>query len=490
MGCTPAMLGCDNLPVNSLRCYKGAPRLEGRIVHAQSESRASQRSSRSGDPEGLVRPQGDLRSLRRARPGAGAAHSSDSLRGRGGGSRDVPRGVEARPRVQPSPRRNRRLGADHRPQPGDRPAASRRRCRAVQGNCHRGRQRTGAVAGSARSGGTATGPRPRRKRPQAVAARAAAGCRDGLLRGALPARDRLAHRRSARDGEDPGAARNGKAVAPAARRGSATLMTCAEFQELAWAYALEPQERAAAERHLSSEGPHQGCESALDEAYRTAAALSATVQPTRPDRRLWQSIERRLQPAQRGARSNRQWPAWAIAAAALLLCSVAILRGLALRESLAKANRQLAQAGNVQSELKRCADELNAMRQSSDLQRSALALLELPTTRLVPLGPPAQAAAASRGSALLNLDQRMAMVLVSALEPQVGKDYELWLIRGNAKIAAGLLRPGAGGRAIAQVDPRLLTPGQPDAIAVTLEPAGGGEQPRGPIVLVGTVSKT
>ena len=91
---------------------------------------------------------------------------------------------------------------------------------------------------------------------------------------------------------------------------------------------------------------------------------------------------------------------------------------------------------------------------------------------------------------MLNLDQRMAIVLVSALEPQVGKDYELWLIRGDAKIAAGLLRPGAGGRTIAQVDSKLLVPGQPDAIAVTLEPAGGGEQPTGPIVLVGTVSKT
>jgi len=270
-------------------------------------------------------------------------------------------------------------------------------------------------------------------------------------------------------------------------------MTCAEFQELAWAYALDaldPQERATADRHLSSEGPHQGCESALDEAYRTAAALSATVQPTRPDRRLWQAIERRLEPPREVRRSARQWPAWAIAAAALLLCSVAILRGMSLRESLTKANRQLAQVGNLQNELRRCADELNALRQSSDLQRSALALLELPSTRLVPLGPPAPGGGTSRGSALLNLDQRTAIVLVSALEPQVGKDYELWLIRGDAKIAAGLLRPGAGGRTIAQVDSKLLVPGQPDAIAVTLEPAGGGEQPRGPIVLVGTVSKT
>jgi anti-sigma-K factor RskA len=270
-------------------------------------------------------------------------------------------------------------------------------------------------------------------------------------------------------------------------------MTCAEFQELVWAYALdalEPQERAAAERHLSSEGPHQGCESALDEAYRTAASLSATVQPTRPDRGLWQAIERRLQPPREHRRTARQWPAWAIAAAALLLCSAAILRGMSLRESLIKANHQLAQAGSVQNELKRCADELSAMRQSSDLQRSALALLELPTTRLVPLGPPAPGAGASRGSALLNLEQRKAVVLVSALEPQVGKDYELWLIRGDAKIAAGLLHPGAGGRTIAQVDPNLLAPGRPDAIAVTLEPAGGGDQPKGPIVLVGTVSKT
>jgi hypothetical protein len=154
-----------------------------------------------------------------------------------------------------------------------------------------------------------------------------------------------------------------------------------------------------------------------------------------------------------------------------------------------ESREQLARAEQSGQELKRCVQELAAMRDQAENQRAALALLELPSTKLVPLNPPKDSALGSRGSALLNQEQRKAVVLVSALHPQVGKDYELWIIRGDAKIAAGLLHPGSDGRTMAQIDPKLLAGDQPDAFAVTLEPEGGGESPRGPIVLVGALAK-
>ena len=90
--------------------------------------------------------------------------------------------------------------------------------------------------------------------------------------------------------------------------------------------------------------------------------------------------------------------------------------------------------------------------------------------------------------ALWNQEQARAILLSSALQPQEGKDYELWLIRGDKKIPAGLLEVAGGQPTIAQIDPALLREGRPDALAVTIEPAGGMPQPTGPIVLLGKLA--
>ena len=124
------------------------------------------------------------------------------------------------------------------------------------------------------------------------------------------------------------------------------------------------------------------------------------------------------------------------------------------------------------------------MRQSSELQRPALALLELPETRLVPM----TGSRPSRGNALLNMEQRKAMVLITALAPTVGKDYELWVIRkGSPPVPAGILKPGRDGKVIAEVKPELLQAGQPDAFAVTVEPLGGSPAPTTDPFLTGQV---
>ena len=107
-----------------------------------------------------------------------------------------------------------------------------------------------------------------------------------------------------------------------------------------------------------------------------------------------------------------------------------------------------------------------------------------PDTLLIQLA--AQGDVPYRASALMNGVAGEAMLLSSALEPQPGKDYQLWLIRGDRKISAGLLVAEADAAAtLARIDPMLLADGTPDAIAVTIEPAGGMPQPTGPIVLLG-----
>lgn len=277
-------------------------------------------------------------------------------------------------------------------------------------------------------------------------------------------------------------------------------MTCAEFKEMVWAYALDaldPAERQACEEHLSSPGPHQGCREQLVEALRLVPRLGAALPRLATPDPLWKKVEAQISGVTvlRPRSAARSWAPWALAAMALVACTVAILRGISLRDALSDSNRRLERAiaaqselGRARNELERCAQDLAAVRNQADLQRAAFALLELPATKLVPLGPPS-GSGPGRGSALLNLEQQKAIVLASALQPQVGKDYELWLIRGDVKVAAGLLHPGSDGRILVPVDPKLLSPGRPDAIAVTLEPEGGSAAPTGPIVLVGTVAK-
>ena len=94
-----------------------------------------------------------------------------------------------------------------------------------------------------------------------------------------------------------------------------------------------------------------------------------------------------------------------------------------------------------------------------------------------------------RASAIVNAAHGNAFVLAH-LPPQKDKDYQLWLIRGQEKISAGILPSDASGSTMVPVPGNLLAAGAPDAFAITIEPTGGMPQPTGPIVLVGAMPKT
>jgi anti-sigma-K factor RskA len=141
---------------------------------------------------------------------------------------------------------------------------------------------------------------------------------------------------------------------------------------------------------------------------------------------------------------------------------------------------------NADTERRACLEELRSARVSLEEKERALELLGAPRTLLIQLA--AQGDVPYRASALWNQEQARAILLSSSLQPQEGKDYELWLIRGDKKIPAGLLEVAGGQPTIAQIDPALLREGRPDALAVTIEPAGGMPQPTGPIVLLGKLA--
>lgn len=93
------------------------------------------------------------------------------------------------------------------------------------------------------------------------------------------------------------------------------------------------------------------------------------------------------------------------------------------------------------------------------------------------------------GTACFAKESGAAVVLLAELRPPSGRDYELWVLRGNVPTSLGVITADAEGRAAIRLedipDAAAIT-----AFAVSLEPAGGspGPAPTGPVVMVAPVT--
>ena len=270
-------------------------------------------------------------------------------------------------------------------------------------------------------------------------------------------------------------------------------MTCSEFKASVWAHALdalEPTERAELERHLAEPIAHEGCQDELERAMRTAQALSAVAPALSPPAEAWSKIEARIAggPQTSGRQARRPaWLPWAVSFIAAAACALLFVKAWTYRSALLAQNAEISQLRDAATEREACRQELEAMRKSSQAQPAALALLELPTTQLVAISATPGSNSTSRGTALLNMEERRAVVLISLLSPAVGKDYELWVIRAGSAVPAGILKPGQDGRVVAEIDRSLLQSGRPDTFAVTVEPPGGSPAPTTAPFIAGSV---
>jgi hypothetical protein len=260
-------------------------------------------------------------------------------------------------------------------------------------------------------------------------------------------------------------------------------MTCAEFKDKIelWALgALDEKEAAEMEAHLAG-GVHEGCQGVSAATFDAAALIGLALPPVAPDARLWRRIAARIGRGAQAAMRPREWAAWLLAAAALLLLVWMWQSRGTLELALEERGRSLQAA---EGEAQRLAQAQQLCRAALELERRAVALAARPGTQVVALAE--QTGAAYRAVAWFNPGEQRALVVATGVEPPAGKDLELWLIRDGKKLPAGLLRGGADGRAIVEVPGELMAGGSPDAFAVTLEPVGGVPQPTGPVVLVGS----
>jgi anti-sigma-K factor RskA len=106
--------------------------------------------------------------------------------------------------------------------------------------------------------------------------------------------------------------------------------------------------------------------------------------------------------------------------------------------------------------------------------------------RAIPLSPP-DAASSATGFVLISTDGDDGALVVDGLPPLgESQQYQLWLIRDGERTSGAIFstdEKSYGGTRIRA--PRPLT--DYSAVGITIEPAGGSEQPTGPQVLAGSL---
>ena len=252
-----------------------------------------------------------------------------------------------------------------------------------------------------------------------------------------------------------------------------------EAVELAGLYvldALDTSERAAVDAHLASCGLDHA---EFAEVGGVAPALVATVEPVdapaslkadvmaayardtspapakMPGRFSTPTYESPRAPVRpvtetvpsRGAWRMPAWTGWATAAAAVLILAVVGVYAFGLRS------------------------DLDASQQQAALLSDAVAAYTAPGSTTATLN---DSSGNAIGFAAVSADGT-AYVVVSGLDPApAGKTYQAWFIANGAPISAGLASVGPNGLMVMSNDDPA--PGT-TAVALTVEPTGGSDQP-------------
>lgn len=247
-------------------------------------------------------------------------------------------------------------------------------------------------------------------------------------------------------------------------------MITADLHLLTGAYALDAlsdDEREAFERHL---GDCEGCAQETAELSATAARLGLAVTET-PRPALREQVLRDISTvrqespggpaasrAGRTAARGRSLSRWALAAcfaAAATFGGTTVWQHQRAEDALGRADRA-----------EQAADGVTAVLSAPDARTRAASL-----------------AGGATGTVVVSHSQDKAVFVVSGMErPPSGKVYQLWFDDAGTMRSAGLMNPSAD-------DQTVLLKGavdQASGMGITVEPAGGSDQPTTtPIALVG-----
>lgn len=263
------------------------------------------------------------------------------------------------------------------------------------------------------------------------------------------------------------------------------------FEELCAGYVLnglDTDERAEFEKMLdaATDEQRQFYEKLRSAANNLAFNVNRAEPPAAVKDRLMQVIKEDIEEQQAGAGKDGdddgfEWRKFAIAASfALLLVSLSLLfYALNLRSDLQARTDELQQKEQT----------ITALQQEIERKEDMLAILEARQVDMV-LMQGMEASPQGYGKIIWNADRQQALLQVSNLPPvPADKQYQLWIIRNNEPISAGLFAVNDPKRdtffIIEQMAPADRQ--SANAFAVTLEPKGGMPKPTGDMYLMGNM---
>jgi anti-sigma-K factor RskA len=241
--------------------------------------------------------------------------------------------------------------------------------------------------------------------------------------------------------------------------------------------ALEGEDRGKLEKHLAA---CSACRLELERLRGDGALLALSTlgpkPPLRARQRLMDAVAKESAASATRARETekprRSWwgvLGWAATAAVIVFAASLWKENSALRQSLASASAQTAQATRELEDIRRIAAPIIA----PEAQRVTLVAMKTPPQ------PQGKAFYLRNRSSLVFMANNL-----PALPPQ--KAYELWLIpMQGAPVPAGMFKPDARGSATL-VNPPLPAGMEAKAFAVTVENEAGATTPTMPIVMMGT----
>ena len=250
--------------------------------------------------------------------------------------------------------------------------------------------------------------------------------------------------------------------------------------------ALPEDEAEALQKHVSG---CDECAARLAEARGQASLLAFAVKQERPAGTIKAELMARVRANRRAeemnawpsrvptedqekkAKEERGWLTWVLASAGVLLALVSL--------GLSWQNRRIAAKLEQQRKLAE-----SSIREREQIEK-LVGVLAAPDTMTVKLAGQGEMANAS-GTVKFNAKAGMVLYEAANLPAlPAGKSYQMWLVpTSGTPISAGLLGPGGhawGNMWMAEVPANV----EPKAFAVTIEPAGGMDQPTGPKVLIG-----
>ena len=255
-----------------------------------------------------------------------------------------------------------------------------------------------------------------------------------------------------------------------------------ELHESSGGYALgllEGEERRAFEAHLATCAE---CRAEVRAFTRVARGLDLAVDQHEPPAALRNRVLAHAAPLSAGERPVKSagrtgaLPYWLAAAAAIAAIAVGI-HAVNLRSRVERLEDELIVAREEASGLRQ---DLAAARARGAIAQRVTHVLAASDVKRVDLAGQ-KAAPSALGRAFWSPSKGL---IVAADLPAAPQDrvYQLWVVKDTGPVSAGLLTDTAGALTVLSeaIDPRGA-----QALAVTLEPAGGVPAPTGQMYLVG-----